>query len=158
MMRSLYWMLLAAWVMLSPSRVYAYTQEIQAPVEEVWIAVKEAAASPGLDKVDEKDKVLETEWTEDRVVRMEQLMPFMKKAEHPKTWERRYRLRVELIPVPEGTRVAVRGKFQLKDPDLGVRGKWDNVKPESEDYDMERQFFFRALDILGQKRVEAPAS
>ncbi|HXV28610.1 MAG TPA: hypothetical protein VD913_06575 [bacterium] len=128
----------------------AYTDEIEAGVDEVWKAAQDVLKPYGIRKMLPEDKRLETKWIEDRVVRETRLLPIgpNKKLKH--TNDRRYRIRVQLDEKPSGVEVKVKGRFQIKPTEDLPQLRWRAVvKPELADYDVERQFFFKIL-----KRIE----
>ena len=130
---------------ISSAEVWAYIDQVQAPADEVWLAVHQTGSSLGIKKENEAKRELETKWKEDRVVRANKLTRgFFKES-----YIRRTRYKILLTETGGLSEVSIKGKHQFKNPDAGIKALWKTFKPNSEDKEMERSLFFQIL-----RRVE----
>lgn len=126
-------------------RGWAYVDQLQAPADEVWLAVHQTAVPLGIKKENEAKRELETKWKEDRVVRKDKLSRGIFKQ----SYKRRTRYKIFLTETDGLSEVSIKAKYQFKNPDAGINGLWKTFKPDSEDKEMERALFFQIL-----RRVE----
>ena len=132
--------------------LFAYSDEISAPLEEVWQAVQETLAPYGIKKIKPHTNEIESRWIKDRVKRSRGLL----KNVASQLYERRYRLKIRLNQAGGLTSVAIRGTFEEKPYDSPPAVHWQSYKLESSDYDAERNFFMQILKTL-QSRRQNPA-
>jgi hypothetical protein len=131
----------------------AYTDDIQAPAEQVFKAAREVLEPFGIRKMDPEKKQIESQWIEDRVVRTRRLLPIGIKTKLKQTYDRRYRIQIECQETPPITRITVKGRFQVKLVEGYPISHWQLVKPQLVDYDAERDFFFKILRKLEENRL-----
>ena len=130
----------------------AYSDEISAPVEEVWQAVQETLKPYGMKKIDPQKNEIESRWIQDRVKRSRGIL----KAVASQIYTRRYRLKIRLKPLAHLTGVEVRGRFEERPLDSPPSGKWRRYKLQAVDYDIERDFFMQILKGLEIHRQNEP--
>ena len=126
----------------------AYSDTILVPVEEVWTATLEALDPYGIRKKDFEKGKLESGWHQDRVVRSHGLL----KKVFRQTYERRSRFEIRFKEEGAGAAVEIRGKFQER-PAGSPQAVWRTVKPESQDYELERELFQKILTKIEAKRL-----
>ena len=131
----------------------AYTDKMAVETPEVWKAVQAVAAPYGVRKADSKKYEIETRWIQDLVVRSRGLW---KKLGTGENMQRRYRVKIRLKEEPYATEVGIHGVFQERSYGSGPAIPWRNIKPESEDYAVERDFFFKILKQLETTRKQNP--
>ena len=141
-------MMMVGMALVPHTLVFGYTDEIELKTEEVWLAVKEVFKPYGFFKLDEEKRELRTQWIEDTVVRSRSLLPFGGFKEVRRTVNRRYQLSVKLKEIAGVVQVKINGKFQEQSREGRPQWTWRTVKPQSEDYDIERQYFFKILNHL----------
>ena len=130
---------LAIFLTWLPSNAFAlYSDQVAAPIEEVWQAAKDSLRDYGIRKDDSVKKHLETRWIEDRVVRSSGLLK--KVASRP--YRLRYRIHLDFVEDSRGTRVDVRGTYQQKPVDGSPSSRWETTRPER---NLERDFFYKVL-------------
>ena len=128
---------------------YAYVDQVNVKAEEVWAAAQEVLKTYGFKKVDAQARRLETKWITDRVVRSRGLL----KKYASKTYERRYQIIVTVQQRDYDSEVSVRGVFQERPLENKQQlYLWKKYKPESADYDIERQTFMSILNRLELSR------
>jgi len=137
-----------------PFSAFAYTDQIALNIEEVWEAVNQMLLPHGIYKDSSEKKVIQSDWITDRVTLSKKPLPFKFVGEIKKSYERRYRLHIQLKEQDSKTQVIVRGLFQRRP--IGIRPNviWRRSKPTSEDYLVEKDFFFDLLEQL-QKNKQA---
>lgn len=134
-----------------PVSLQAYAEEIMIPAEQVWESAKEVLKTPGFRKLDWDKKFMETKWTYDEVSRSRGIMKKLTSA----WYERRYRMKIQFTELMGGaTAVKITGVFQERPRDAGVNVGWSTYKLQSQDYDMERDVFFKILYALEKKKRE----
>jgi len=126
----------------------AYTDEIELRLEEVWPEMKVFAERHGIHKIREDKHEFETNWMEDTVERTRKLLPVKNLGDIKKTVLRRYKFSVRLREIAGITKVEIRGKFQEQPRADRHVMNWKKVKPSTEDYYLEREFFFDFLEHL----------
>jgi len=149
------WIFGALLFLVSSSCAEAYTDEIEANFDEVWKAGEQILQPYGIrnSKVDKKE--MESKWIEDLVVRSRRLLPVGFKGKIHQTYQRRYRVRIQIKEgVPHQTvQLTVKGFFQIKPSDALPQRPWESVgKPQMVDYEIERNFFFKILHQIEHNR------
>ena len=143
---------LLVWVglLMMPSSGWAYTDQITVKAEEAWQVAQNVLKSTGFKKLDPEKKVLETQWVHDRVLRKGK---GLLKLIASQTYDRRYRLRVRVTQRAFDSEIEIRGTFQER-PMGPVSSKlsWKQVRPQTEDFDIERALFMRILNHLQMAR------
>ena len=142
-------LLLILFFLLSPHALASYSDAIYVPQSEVWDAAKKVLGQKSFKKDDPKKGELETNWIEDQVVRRRGLL----KKIASKVYGRRYRIKLNLKQEKELTHVDIEGVFQEKSLD-SVNSIWRKIKPESEDYEIERTLFKKILHQIEVNRNE----
>lgn len=125
-------------LVLSSNAFALYTDQIGAPIEEVWQAAKDSLKSYGIKKEDLIKKHFETRWVEDRVVRSSGLL----KKVASRIYILRYRMRLQFIEDAKGTKVEIQGTYRQKPLDGSPSSRWETTRPER---DLERDFFYKVL-------------
>ena len=72
-----------------------------------------------------------------------------------KTVRRRYRLRIVVEEKAQGSLLNIRGKFQERPFDDRPQTPWNKITPGTEDYQVERETFFKILEVMQKSRVRA---
>lgn len=124
--------------------LYAYTDQITVKADEAWTAVQEVLKNR-IQKIDQEKKVLETKWKTDMVRRARgPLKEYMSR-----TVDRRYRFKVTVTQRDYDSEIEIRGSFQERphEPNSYVLA-WEKVKPETEDFDVERALFMQILNRI----------
>ncbi len=147
---------LAVFFLVSTSSVYAYTDKVAVETLEVWTAAREALKPYGIRNENKIKGEIESKWIYDRVVRSRSLGFFKKMISE--NVDRRYRVRIHLKPEPFATEISVRGLFQDRSTGTGPLARWRKVTPGSEDYAVERDFFFKMIQALETLRHPSSAS
>ncbi|MBI3307178.1 MAG: hypothetical protein HYZ84_05165 [Candidatus Omnitrophica bacterium] len=129
--------------------LYAYTEHIAAPLEDIWKASQEALKPYGILKSDEKNSILESRWIQEKVTREHHLFITALKKDY---W-RRMRIRVRLKKTEYSTRIEVRGSYQYRAVDAPWHGVWRPLKVTGQDRERERDFFFKILRQLEQDKL-----
>ncbi len=130
---------IALFFMLLSSNAFAiYSDQVGAPIEEVWQAAKDSMKPYGIQKEDLLKKHFETRWVEDRVVRSSGLL----KKVASRIYRLRYRMRLEFVEDAKGTKVDVKGTYRQKPLDGSLSSRWETTRPER---DLEREFFYKVL-------------
>ena len=133
-------------LLLLPPRAFAlYSDQIGAPVEEVWQAAKDVSQGYGIQKDDPVKKNLETRWVEDRVVRSSGLL----KNVASRIYRLRYRMRAQLVEDSQGTKIEIKGTYEQKPLDASPSSRWEPTRPE---HDLERDFFHKILTQIETTR------
>jgi len=133
-------------------RGYAYTDDIQAESEELWQAVSDTFEIYGIHSQKPNKKVLTSHWIYDEVTRSRGLF----KGIFRQNYDRRYRIKVTLIRADvKMISVEVRGAFQERSTGTGPSIPWKLIKPNSEDYQVEREFFIKILNQLAHNKRKA---
>jgi hypothetical protein len=133
----------------------AYTDAILASPDEIWKAAEEVLEPYGIHKSDAQKYFLETRWIEDRVPRKRNLLPVIQLSARVKqTFERRYRIKVQISEVGNETQITIKGKFQDRPLAIHPQNRWRPAKPQFEDFDAERQIFYKILRQLEINRLE----
>lgn len=132
--------------------LFAYTDEIDLKLEEVWPAAKEAFQFAGLHRVNEKKFSFETNWIEDTVERTRKLLPLKGLGEIKKTVKRRYQFKVKLKDIASVTQVKIQTKFQEQPADIRPQSLWRTVKPEYQDMQVEKRYFLKIIEQLEARR------
>src|SRR3989338_7550095 len=140
--------LLAAVLGLLPSLAFAYTDDVQAGIDEVWQAAGKVFSPAGIHKADENKKYLESRWMEDEVIRKNHLF----KDITSQVYRRHYRMKISLSEAGENVQIGVKGDFEEKPKQSPVTAPWRKLKPEMQDYDLERVFFMRILAQMAKAR------
>lgn len=140
--------LLIAVLALPTSFAFAYTDDVKTEVEEAWQAAGKVFTPIGIHKMDEKKKYIESRWMEDEVVRKNHLF----KDITSQAYRRRYRIKVRLTESGENVQVRVTGEFEERPKQSPVTAPWRKLKPEMQDYDLERVFFMRILSQMAKAR------
>ncbi len=140
--------LLIAALGLQSSFAFAYTDDVRAGIEEGWQAADKVFAPVGIHKKDEKKKSMESRWLEDEVIRKNHLF----KDITSQAYRRRYRMKVSLTEAGEDIRIRVTGEFEEKPKQSPVTAPWRKLKPEMQDYDLERVYFMRILAQMAKAR------
>lgn len=125
-------------MLLSSNAFAVYSDQIGAPIEEVWQAAKDSLKPYGIQKENLLKKHFETRWVEERVVRSSGLL----KKVASRIYRLRYRIRLEFVEDAKGTAVEVRGTYQQKPLDGSPSSRWQSTRPER---DLEREFFYKVL-------------
>lgn len=139
---------------------YGYLDEVLTSPAEVWdAAVTLLEREEGIKSQDRDKGVLTSEWMEDTVRKEKRMFPSMVGVDKTlaSTVRRRSRMRIQLTETATGTQIQITGKFQekpLTGPPHQVR--WEKIKPDTEDYDLERQLFFEILEEISRKRTAQP--
>lgn len=129
---------------------FAYTDQVTVKAEEVWAAAKDVVKQKKFEKIDEKNMVLETKWTQDRVIRSRGLL----KGIASQSYERRYRITIKVVQRDYDTEVTVIGKFQERPVETNQHLiLWRKYRPEGSDFDIERQTFMQILNRLQLNRT-----
>ncbi|MBI3316549.1 MAG: hypothetical protein HYZ85_00900 [Candidatus Omnitrophica bacterium] len=139
---------------ISPVSYALYSDELGAvKVEELSPAVHAALSSYGLKKADFDRGVFETRWIKDKVSRSKGLF----KSMTSEVYERRYRLKVELLPEPYATKVEVRALFQYRPDASRPTVSWRTDRPMASELELERQCFMKILNHLAEikKKTES---
>lgn len=130
------------------SSALAYTDDVQARIDEAWQAVEKVLTPVGIYKKDEKKKYMQSRWMEDEVIRKNHLF----KDITSQAYRRRYRMKVYLTEAGENIQIRVTGEFEQKPKQSPVTAPWRKLKPQMEDYDLERAFFMRILAQMAKAR------
>lgn len=134
--------------------LFAYTSEIQATLDEVWEAAHQVIEKDyGIDTINEKKRLITSDWSYDQVTRKKPLLPLVKSTEIKETFERRYKTHVTLKQVKDLVEIRVKGEFEQKAlREQGAKAKWKNHRPKSQDYIVEREVFFKILERLEKNK------
>ena len=135
------WILLASMLCLPAPSVLAYDDDVQAGIEDVWQSACKLIQPIGIKKMDEKNKKLESKWTEDQIVQRNSLL----KDITSQAYRRRYRMKISLREAGDNVHIEVRGEFEKKPVESPPQAPWRKLKKQMEDYDLERDFFMRIL-------------
>ncbi len=147
------WIFLFLFFIVPHGFVHAYTDQITASPQEIWKAAQEVLKPRGFKKVDEKNLILETKWSVDRVTRSRGLL---KSVNAKQSYERRHRLMVKIRKRDYDTELEIRGVFMERPVETNqLLISWSKYKPEGQDYDLERQAFMQILNRLEIARREA---
>jgi len=138
---------------LSNQSLMAYQDLIASSPDEIWTAVQQVFEPHGVRTSKREQGEIESRWIKDRVVRQRRLL-FIKKS-FKKNVERRYRVHVKLNGMPRGTEVVVKGKFQERPGTAHPQTRWQWVKPDIDDYGVEREFFYKILRQIEKNRRAA---
>ncbi len=142
-------------LLLRPLHVYAYLDEILTSADDVWAAAKTVMEPQGIRSENKAAYTLKSKWIEDSVRKEKRLFPSAVGIDTtiPRTLKRRYRMTLQLTETATGTQIQVQGKFQERP--FGApehQARWKNVKPGTEDYEVERSLFFKILMELARMR------
>lgn len=136
---------LALFILLQTSVSYAfYADEVAAKPEELAKAVHTVLSYSGLKKANWDKNEFETRWITDKVTRSKGLL----KSITSQVYERRYRLKVKLIPDYYSAKVEIRSIYQYRPDASGPAVSWRTEKPTSEELSLERDCFMRILTEL----------
>ena len=127
---------------------WGYSDEIAVPIDEVWQAATHVLSPRGIRKADAKKREIETQWVEDQAVRASGLL----KRYASRVVRRRHRVKVKLIEGANATQVILKGNFQIKSLDTPPGVPWESAKPQSGDYDVERDAFMKILKKIETDR------
>ena len=150
------WMLVilcgAAGVFQDIPKGWAYTDEINAKVEDVWKAAQEIFEPIGIHKKNEKKKTLESIWIQDDVVRSRGWLKKLDKQH----FRRRYKIRGKFKQAYDFVKVEI--SLNVQDlPQSGVReNMWRSVKPDYQDYQIEKETFMKILMRVEEYRKQSP--
>lgn len=148
---TLFFCLLLSLVILSPQKLWAYTDVILIAPDELWKAIEEVMKPYGIKKMDSKKYSIQSKWVEDQVERKRPVIPILKtNIAVTQTSDRRYRIKISLEKVDLGTQIRIQGEFQekLQLMDGHPQNPWKKVKPQMADYNIERDFFYKILRQL----------
>ena len=145
--------LLGAALLASFSRPSAalHTDEIAAPYDKVWQAAYEALKPYGIRKANRENLTLESRWIEDRVTRSRGLLSRVA----PKQYLRRYRFRIQLEKDYYSTHVKIGGTYQEKSTGAPPSVSWRTIRPEREEYQLERDLFMQILSRLEAQKMDS---
>ena len=138
--------------------VWAFQEEILTSRNEIWAAAKAVLASHGISKENAEKGILESKWIEDVVEKTKSILPSRIAGGGPtvtKTVRRRYRLRIVVEEKAQGSLLNIRGKFQERPFDDRPQTPWNKITPGTEDYQVERETFFKILEVMQKSRVRA---
>lgn len=135
-------------MMTSTSLVYAYKDEVGAPIKEVYQAVLQIFGEEFLDEADPEKGVIYSDWVEDRVLRKNKIVFFKTKKEYI----RRAKYKVTLKEWPTYTEVGVLAKFQFKPGDAKLSTPWRTLSPQRADREQEALLFRRILTQIERNR------
>ncbi len=136
----------------------AFQEEILTSKSEIWNAARKVLASRGIAKENAAKGILESKWIEDVVRKTKSLLPGRIAGGGPsvtQTVRRRYRLRIVVEEKAQGSVVSIQGKFQERPFDDRPQTPWNKITPGTEDYQVERETFFKILEVMQQARVHA---
>lgn len=142
-MRSLFLLLLLT--LAIPFSAFAYTDQITVKADEAWAAVLRVFENQKLRKMDPQKMFLQTKWVEDEVVRRG---PGILKNYTSQTYDRRYRLSIQVVQREYDTEIQIKGSFQQRTMSPNNVVSWKRVKPKTEDFDIERATFMRILSRI----------
>lgn len=117
-------------------------------MDEVWQASQQALEPYGIRKKDDAKRMIETKWTEDTVVRRR---GFLKKITAGR-YRRRYRFQLQLKEKGPVLQIQIQGNFQEKSADSRGIDAWRKFKPESQDYELEKEIFKKILMSMEENR------
>ncbi len=121
-----------------------YSDEIGAPVEDVWKAATESFQPKEIRKANPAKKSLETRWSEDEVVRSRGVF----KKVLSQRFKRRSRFKVAMKQIGIATEIRIQGVYQEKPSGTSPGVSWKNTQPELEDLSLERALFMKILNKL----------
>ena len=158
--RALFLLFFFSFVLMMNRYLNAYTDEIQVSSDEVWKAAEEVFKPIGIHKFNPKKRIIESDWIQDHVKRSSRLFPVGPQTTVKRTYDRRYRVHVQINEdSPLQAQVVVKGRFQLSSPEPYAMPRWHSViKPTIEDYDIERDFFFKILRKIEDNRRAVPST
>ncbi len=133
------------------SFLFAYSDEISAPLEEVWQGVQETLKPYGIKNMNRDQGEIQSRWIQDRVKRSRGLL----RKIASQIYARRYRLKVRLKPAAYLTTIEIRGTFEERPLDSPPAAQWRNYELQPVDYDVERDFFMQLLKTLEGRRQNA---
>ena len=137
----------------------AFQEEILTSKNEIWTAAKTVLASHGGIAKENADKgILESKWVEDVVKKKRSILPERIAGGGPtvsQTVRRRYRLRVVVEEKAQGSAVSIQGTFEERPYNDRPQTPWNKITPGTEDYQVERDTFFKILEIMQQARIHA---
>ena len=140
-------------LVLFPSSVWAgYSDRVAAPFDEISNAAHEIFKTYGMKKEFPNQKVFESRWIVDTIVRENTLLRGIAK----KDYLRRTKYRLELKPLDFTTEVNIKTSFQFKPADAAISTPWRSLKPTAEDYLKEKDLFFALLRKIEENRKKNP--
>ncbi len=129
------------------SSAFAYVDDVQASIDEAWQAALKVIQPAGIQKMNEKNKTMESKWMEDEVVRRNPLF----KDITSQVYRRRYRMKISLsVTADNNVQILVKGDFEEKPKQSTSSAPWRKLKTEMQDYDLERVFFMRILSQMAK--------
>ena len=148
MKRAVFFLFLTALFFPPHARAF-YSDEISASPDEVWRGVEKAMKPYGIRKSDFKKRRSESDWKEDQYVKSGKgLLHSIGSS----VVRRRYRFQVRLEENSFKTLVKIKGSFQEKPLDVPPGILWKPVKPDTDDLELERNFFMKILAELESLR------
>ena len=138
-------------ILAYPASLFAYTDHIAVPIEEVWKASEEALKPYGIQKADQSKGVLESKWIQEQVTR--ESLSLMKKFKFKKDYYRRLRIKILLKQTEYSTRVQITGTYMFRAVDAPWHGVWKKMKLKAEDRLREQDFFYKILSNLEKSRT-----
>ena len=139
---------MAVVLVLPASSAFAYTDDVQAGIEDVWQAARKVLEPVGIKKMDEKKRKMESRWVEDEVVRRNELF----KGVMSQVYLRHYRIKISLTESGDNVQIEVKGNFEEKPKQSAAAAPWRKLKMQMQDYDIERAYFMRVLAQLAKDR------
>ncbi|MCB9800298.1 MAG: hypothetical protein H6757_06030 [Candidatus Omnitrophica bacterium] len=144
--------------LLTVSPAYAYTQKIITTPQEIWEAVRQVMEPHGIRKENSETWEIESKWIKDYARREKKILPDPIQIKQLPTVKqtvlRRYRMQVKLKDQSDGTQIKITGEYQEKPTGTpAATVSWKRIKPSTEDYELERQFFYEVLKQMGKNRT-----
>ncbi|MFA6600458.1 MAG: hypothetical protein WC352_06815 [Candidatus Omnitrophota bacterium] len=137
---------------LPVSGAWAYQEEVGVMSDEIWKALHDMLGPGGIEREDRAKGEMLTAWKEDVVRRGHGRFEKWIKQ----TYRRRTQFRVRLMEKTYTTVIQINGSFgeqQLNGPSNSM---WKSVKPQTEDYIQELDFFKAFMRQLSQNRAANP--
>jgi len=139
-----------------PPAALAYLDEVLMTPNEIWEAAKTVLETPGIDVENKETYTLKSKWVEDYVRKERTVIPRQvgRGFTLTGTVRRRYQMMIVLKELPSATQIQITGKYQERP--VGApehQARWKFIKPSTEDYELERQLFFKILREMARIRV-----
>jgi len=152
-MSRILFVLLILGTLLSPQGdLFAYTDQIGVSRDEALEAARDVFAPYGIRRDDPEKGIVQSNWIQDHVTRKSQGL--LKDIFHQK-FDRRYRITYEITEEDYAAVVRVTGKFQQKPSSARPNLPWQRIRPSSEDYLIEKNFFDSLLAQLAHNKMQA---
>ena len=136
----------------------AFQEEILTDKAEIWTAAKKVLTPKGIAKENLDKGLLQSKWIEDVVVKKKSVLPSQiggGGATVSQTVRRRYRMRIAIEETAKGSTLSIQGTFEERPFDDRPQTPWNKITPSTEDYQVERQIFFKILESMQESRTHS---